>query len=152
MIRKFRDEYWFLSNFYPCKILHKGRTWLTAEHLFQAMKTIDKRNRVRIQRCRTPAQVKKMGRQIKLRPNWDNIRLDIMRMVLSLKFRQSPMLREKLLSTENQTLVEGNYWHDNFWGDCRCQECVHIKGENHLGLLLMEIRNKFRQQEKECKQ
>ena len=49
----------------------------------------------------------------------------------------------RLLSTSNATLVEGNWWHDNFWGDCYCPKCKGIPGANTLGRLLMELRSKL---------
>ena len=48
--------------------------------------------------------------------------------------------QEKLLSTKDRELIEGNFWHDNFWGDCSCKKCQDIEGGNRLGKLLMEIR------------
>ena len=53
-----------------------------------------------------------------------------------------PELRTKLLATGNRVLVEGNYWHDNFWGECTCEKCKATqKAENWLGKLLMERRD-----------
>jgi predicted NAD-dependent protein-ADP-ribosyltransferase YbiA (DUF1768 family) len=46
-------------------------------------------------------------------------------------------------------MIEGNWWHDNFWGDCYCNnksgkhpECLK-PGLNKLGLLLMNLRRYF---------
>jgi hypothetical protein len=47
---------------------------------------------------------------------------------------------EKLLETKNAELIEGNIWHDNFWGSCECSRCNHKPGKNMLGRLLMEYR------------
>ena len=63
-----------------------------------------------------------------------------MLLCLRLKFRQNPRLRECLLSTQDAVLVEGNTWHDNYWGNCRCRKCRRHKGLNRLGRLLMQVR------------
>ena len=73
--------------------------------------------------------------------------------ILELKF-QDPTLRDKLIHTYPQYLVEGTLWHDNVWGICLakyCKKCEDVQGENRLGVLLMELRqkiidNKFREE------
>lgn len=59
------------------------------------------------------------------------------------KFK-NPELREKLLSTSDAELVEGNTWHDNVWGNCNCPRCIEIEGQNNLGKTLMKIRKEIR--------
>ena len=49
-----------------------------------------------------------------------------------------------LLSTGGGDLVEGNRWHDNFWGRCVCRACRRIGGANVLGTLLMQVRAELR--------
>jgi hypothetical protein len=55
-------------------------------------------------------------------------------------------LRKKLLATGDATLIEGNYWHDNYWGVCTCENCVSngIVGRNRLGTLLMKVREEIK--------
>ena len=65
--------------------------------------------------------------------------------LLRLKFAQ-PYLRDLLIATGEQKLIEGNYWHDNFWGSCSCEKCGD-KGENHLGRLLMKLRSEYKNAE-----
>jgi len=64
-------------------------------------------------------------------------------MIVKLKFAQNPDLRKKLLATGTEELVEGNTWHDNYWGDCSCPECKNIKGRNQLGITLMRVRKEM---------
>ena len=47
-----------------------------------------------------------------------------------------------LLSTGDVAIIEGNYWHDNFYGQCTCEKCAG-KGKNKLGKLLMDIRSEL---------
>lgn len=58
------------------------------------------------------------------------------------KFNQEPF-KTKLLQTGSETIIEGNWWHDNFWGICQCKKCEYIEGENNLGFLLMHIRTEL---------
>lgn len=60
--------------------------------------------------------------------------------ILKCKF-SNENLEKKLLATGDTELIEGNYWHDNFWGQCYCSRCKYIIGHNHLGKLLVKIRN-----------
>lgn len=132
-ILEFKDEYRFLSNFYPA-------LGSTVEHQYQAAKTLDKDWARRILQSRTAGEAKRAGRNAPLRPDWDEVKIPVMRELLVRKF-SNPELREKLVATANFLLVEGNWWHDNFWGKCYCARCHTKVGENHLGKLLMEIRN-----------
>ena len=59
-------------------------------------------------------------------------------------FKQNILARETLLGTSTKELVEGNYWHDNVWGDCSCEKCKNIKGQNLLGKQLMQVRQEIR--------
>ena len=83
-----------------------------------------------------------MGRHVTLRPDWEEVKVDVMREGLRHKFK-NPSLRAKLLATGNEELMEGNTWHDNTWGNCVCQKCQNIPGRNMLGMLLMELRQEI---------
>lgn len=144
VIDYFDGEYHFLSNFYLSSFTDvTGSTWPSAEHYFQAMKTENDIDRDKIRKASTPAKAKKMGRNVELRQNWNSIKLDVMKSALLYKFRQNPDLRQKLTDTGESMLIEGNYWHDNIWGDCFCDKCKNIRGYNYLGKLLMGLRNKL---------
>lgn len=133
MIDQFRGKYLFLSNFYKCKIEYDGLIFDSSEAAFQAQKcttVFQKEMFVGI----TPSESKKLGRTVRLRNDWEKVKINIMKEVLFYKFTQHEDLAEKLVNTGDEELVEGNWWHDTFWGIC------NGKGENHLGKLLMEIR------------
>lgn len=139
-IKRFKDEYRFLSNFYHSPISFKRKEYPTAEHLFQALKTYDKNQQNEIRRARNPAAAKRMGQQVRLRVDWEVAKDRLMFMVVRLKFAQNPELSRALLHTKDDILIEGNYWHDNYWGDCLCSKCKHIQGRNQLGRELMRVR------------
>ena len=64
--------------------------------------------------------------------------------IVKAKFSQNENLRQMLLDTNNEELIEGNWWHDNCWGDCSCERCKDIKGQNNLGKILMRVREEIR--------
>lgn len=66
--------------------------------------------------------------------------MNSMRRALEAKFWHPTPEQGFLLRTGEEELVEGNYWHDNFWGACTCIKCKDIPKQNHLGKLLMEQR------------
>lgn len=136
MIDKFSDKYDFLSNFYPCLIKYEGITYPSVEHYFQAMKTIDANKRIEISKCLTPGDAKRLGRKVNLRADWEYIKPQVMKKALRIKF-SDPYLAQKLIDTGDNELIEGNWWGDTYWGVC------NGVGQNHLGKLLMQIRNEI---------
>jgi N-glycosidase YbiA len=133
-ITEFKDEYRFLSNFdQTSTILYDFMSYRSVEHAYQAAKTLNLEERKKIKACETPGKAKRMGQTVTLRADWEEIKLDVMRDLLYKKFSLHP-LREKLLATGTKELVEGNNWGDTYWGVC------NGKGENRLGIILMDIR------------
>ena len=110
------------------------------------MKTLDIETRKAIAAAPTPGAAKRMGRHVALRPDWEKIKVDVMRLGLILKFTDAE-LAEKLIATGDEELVEGNWWHDNTWGNCVCQKCQDVPGRNMLGMLLMKLRTEIRYEE-----
>lgn len=138
MIQSFTGKYHFLSNFYLCPITYKGRTYPSAENLFQALKDESRAEEfVSI----SPKEAKSLGKKVKLREDWDSIRNSVMTAVLELKFEQNPDLAHKLGMTIPHRLVHGNTHRDNYWGHDLNGK---VEGENHLGLILMRIRDKYK--------
>jgi predicted NAD-dependent protein-ADP-ribosyltransferase YbiA (DUF1768 family) len=91
----------------------------------------------------TPREAKNNGKLVTLRDDWEDVKLNIMRLALRLKFTQNPKLLYKLCNETNE-LIEFNQWHDNFWGDCTCKRCQKIIGLNWLGRLLMELKAQYK--------
>ena len=137
MINSFEGKYAFLSNFYEHPISNGEFVFPTNEHYFQAMKTTDPKKREAISKAETPGKAKKLGRSVDLRPDWEDIKLQVMETAVRIKF-SDPELAAKLVATGNEELVEGNWWNDTFWGVC------NGVGENHLGKILMLVRADIR--------
>ena len=132
---EFRGAYDYLSNFYPSSIEFDGITYCSAEAAFQAQKCADRKIREQFAGL-TAVKARHRGRQVDMRSDWDQIKLGIMEQIVRAKFTQHPELAGRLLSTGDLLLVEGNAWHDTFWG----VDLVTGEGENHLGLILMRVR------------
>jgi len=126
---QFRGKYGFLSNFYSCSVILDGVTYPSVENAYQAAKTVSKHDRERIRQC-SPSAAKQLGRRVKMRPDFN--RLAVMESLLRSKF-SNPALAAQLKAVKGE-IVEENTWGDRFWGVCGT-------GQNHLGRLLMAIRD-----------
>jgi N-glycosidase YbiA len=132
-IEDFRGDYRWLSNYHLCEVEFDTLTYPSTEHAYQAAKSMLPAEIRAIREAKTPGDAKRLGQKVCMRPDWEDVKIDIMRDLLRQKFKH-PELREKLLATGRQHLVEGNTWGDEFWG-------VHQgNGLNHLGRLLMDVR------------
>lgn len=139
MINSFSGEYAWLSNFYEAPIRDEHHlTYPTVEHYFQAKKAVSYEDMLEIARAATPGEAKKLGRRVYMRHDWEQIKLGVMETALRKKF-SIPELRDKLIATGDEELIEGNWWHDTFWGVCEGQ------GQNNLGLLLMKLRSELQE-------
>lgn len=136
MINSFTNEYYFLSNYSDSKFVYNGIPYKNAESAFQSQKCANKEDRKQFSTL-TSTEAKKLGRKISLRKDWEQIKVEQMRQIVSVKFRQNSDLSEKLINTGNEYLEEGNTWGDRIWGT------VDGKGANLLGQILMELRNEL---------
>jgi len=137
IIDSFTGDYKFLSNFYPCKVKLDDVEYPSVEHAYQAAKTLDLDERKPFHKrpLLTAGESKKMGRKLKIRPDWESVKLKVMEDLLAQKFAD-PVLKKQLQETGDAKLIEGNYWGDDFWGVDKKKG-----GKNHLGKLLMKIRD-----------
>jgi ribA/ribD-fused uncharacterized protein len=137
VIDSFRGEYRWLSTNWPAQVELGGMRFPSVEHAYQAAKTTDARQRAQFL-TGSPGDAKRLGRRVTMRPDWEVVKVDVMRDLLRQKFARGSELAAKLIATGAQPLVEGNTWGDTFWGVCRG------KGENNLGRLLMQVRDEVR--------
>ena len=146
IINSFRGKYSFLSNFSQFQFEYDGLTYYSSEAAFQAQKCSTIEGKIKYTLIKNPLRVKQMGRRETLPADWDVKAYNIMYSILKRKFN-NPVLKQKLLSTKDAYLEEGNTWHDNRWGNCSCEKCKDVVGFNQLGKLLMRIRD-----EADCKE
>lgn len=134
----------FLSNFYEGYIIpFEGDEYLSSEAAFQAAKTLDSSLRKPFTRM-SASESKKAGRQLLLRSDWESVKDSVMEEILKVKFGSlHPYLQKKLLDTKEFYLIEGNLWHDNYWGFCYCEKCKSVAHKNQLGVALMKVRSYY---------
>ena len=117
-ITKFQGETKWLSNYAVVNIkMPDGITYPTTEHAYQAQKTVDLDQRLSISIIGTPKEARLAGKKLKLRDDWEDIKLAVMETVTNIKFQQKKFAY-KLLATGDADLIEGNTWGDTFWGVC----------------------------------
>lgn len=152
MINSFTGRWRFLSNFYPVTIEHQGIKYPSVEHYYVAMKIKNDQQidgkfityidcRELIAKMPDPAKVKQFGKVLKLRKDWEDVKLDVMLWGVREKFKNED-LKEMLLSTDGEELIESNWWGDKFWG------VSNGEGENHLGKILMRVREESKKVDK----
>jgi ribA/ribD-fused uncharacterized protein len=137
MIDSFTKEFRFLSNYARYEFVIDGKHYISNEHFFQASKCkkLEDHEKVRLSSFK---EVKKLGRSMELRDDWDEVKDSIMEEGLLAKFNQNLGAKALLLATGDQELIEGNWWNDTYWGVCRGV------GKNKLGILLMKVRDDIR--------
>ena len=135
-----REQYGCFSNFSPHGFVLDELYWSTSEHYFQAQKFIGTPYLAKLRLVKTPKEAANMGRQrtLPLRPDWEEVKDNIMRKAVFSKFSTNKDIQGILLSTGNEKLVE-NSPIDYYWG-CGADG----SGKNMLGIVLMEIRQQLK--------
>ncbi|MEW6493546.1 MAG: NADAR family protein [Cyanobacteriota bacterium] len=135
-----RAQYGCFSNFSPHGFELDGVYWPTSEHYFQAQKFVGTPHADQIREVKSPKDAAKMGRDRKrpLRPDWNEVKDGIMRKAVLRKFETHKDIREILLATGDELIVE-NSPIDYYWG---CGK--DGSGKNRLGEILMEVREILR--------
>lgn len=138
VVKMFRGTYQYLSNMHPAAVEWDGRTYRNSEAAFQSAKSLDPA--IRDTFCELTGQLaRRAGRKLELRSDWELVKDDVMEEIVRAKFTQHPELLKKLLATGSALLIEGNRWHDTYWG----VDLDTGEGENHLGRLLMKLRSEM---------
>lgn len=135
-----RDKYGCFSNFSEHGFELDGAWWVTSEHYFQAQKFFGTPHLEEIRQAKTPKEAAQIGRERSrpLRPDWEQVKDDIMRQAVLRKFETHADIREMLVSTGDELIVE-QAPYDYYWG-CGADG----SGKNMLGVILMEVREVLR--------
>lgn len=123
------------SNFWPAEVMYENVTYPSVEYAYQAAKTLDLKRREVIRLAPTPGIAKRLGRKVKVRKDWERVKVSIMLGLLRQKFAPDTLEYGFLMTSRDAELIEGNHWGDTFWGVC------NGTGQNILGKLLMLIRS-----------
>lgn len=135
-----KEKYGCFSNFSLHGFILDQLYWPTSEHYFQAQKFSDTEHLEKIRLLPTAKEAAKMGRDrnLPLRKDWGNVKDDTMRKAVLCKFSTHADIRQILLSTGEEQIVE-NSPTDYYWG-CGSDGT----GKNMLGIILMEVREQLR--------
>lgn len=135
----YEQEYYVLSNFSAFRLQWKGVDFDTSEHAYHCEKFYDRRVKEEILAARSAHDAFKIAGENKhlRRPDWDDIKLDIMLNILREKANQHEYVYRKLMETGDRILVEDS-WRDSYWGWGE-----NHYGQNMLGRLWMIVRNEL---------
>ena len=137
----YEHDFYVLSNFASFRLAWKGLDFDTSEHAYHWEKfKEDAELRHRIRLARSAHDAFKLAEKFRdnRRPDWDSVKVDIMREILREKANQHEYVRRKLLATGDRELIEDS-WRDDFWGWGPNKD-----GQNMLGRLWMGIREEIR--------
>ena len=117
----------------------EDKVWPSVEHYYQAMKFDSEQQQEKVRLAEHPKQARKLGRSRfkRIRKDWRKVKVVYMTRAVYTKCRTYPEIAEKLLATGDQKLVE-NSQYDYFWGCGRDR-----RGDNHYGVVLMNVRKKL---------
>ncbi len=152
-----REYFGFLSNFHPSPIVVDGDIWPTTEHYYQAQKSRHSQYRDQVRAALTPGQAKRLGADpalpknrsgqswfrstgASIRADWQEVKLEVMRIAVRAKFHQNPELAQRMLETGTAELIEDST-SDIYWGSGKEGD-----GQNWLGKVLMEVRAELESQ------
>ena len=103
-IERFDGDFDWLSNFFPCKVEFEGLTFDNSEAAFQAAKCLNPIEKTKFVGL-AAGKSKRLGKKVELRPDWNDVKIDVMRQVLKAKFGQNKDLAEKLVATGDVQIV-----------------------------------------------
>jgi ribA/ribD-fused uncharacterized protein len=139
----YEQDFYVLSNFSAFSIHWEGHRFDTVEAAYHWEKFPGATNvRAMIRTAPSAHEAFRLAQQFRSlrRPDWDSVKVDIMRELLREKVEQHEYVRRKLLSTGNRELIEDS-WRDDWWGWGPNRD-----GQNMLGKLWMEIRDEWRRE------
>jgi ribA/ribD-fused uncharacterized protein len=146
----YEQDFYVLSNFSAFTLQWKGHRFDTSEAAYHwekfepsgFMGSVIVSVRQMIRTAPSAHEAFKIAQTNKglRRPDWDTVKVDIMRDILRAKVSQHEYVSRKLLATGDRELVEDS-WRDDYWGWGPNRD-----GLNMLGKLWMEIRDELRSQ------
>jgi ribA/ribD-fused uncharacterized protein len=130
------DTHREFSNFAPFGVEFDGAWWPTTEHFYQAQKFTDPKRQREIRKAEKPQIAKKLAEKYRaeVRADWDALKDDVMYRAVRQKFERHPELRDLLLLTGDEALIESAPL-DTYWGVGR-----DGTGLNKLGRILERVR------------
>lgn len=140
---KTKDPYGYMSNFYRSLIFIFNDYYPTVEHAYQAAKTKNLHEKETIKCADTPRIARNLGQKVSMYDGFDDDKFHIMKECVFAKFSQIEELKQQLLSTGDEFLIEDSPV-DYYWG-CGADG----SGKNMLGKVLMEVREELKNENKD---
>lgn len=149
---KVKLPFGWLGNMAPYKLINDGVEWNTSEALFQALRfgndEMDIKEKIRAEKLPMSAKMIAKSNIDKMCVTpMSEADLNNMRNVIRLKVNQHPELKDELLATGDDVIVEDVKNRQNesglFWG-AALQDDGTWKGQNWLGKIWMEIRDELK--------
>lgn len=141
------SKYFEFTNFYIRPVKIDNEIWLTTEHYYQASKFINHSEIMQeikgIKLARDVYTLANIKYKSKVRPDWNDVKVNVMRKAVYEKFSQNNDLKKLLLSTGDAILIE-NSPYDSFWGVGSFGGKYIVDQNNWLGKILMEVREKLK--------
>lgn len=134
------DEYYLLSNFSAHQVEFAGKLYPTVEHAYQAAKFSDEAIAEQVRLAKSPALAKAAAYQFKdqWRPDWHEIKVEVMTRIVSAKLKQHEEVRQALKKTGTAEIKE-NSPVDYFWGIGK-----DGSGQNQMGKIWMRLRDEIK--------
>lgn len=144
-IVRFNGPHAFLSNEYPVRVTHEGVSYPCASSAFLASTLANQREKELVSRMGYDRAKQRFG-VFPGAPGWEERHLATMGQIVREKFSQHPELAHRLAGTAGLKLVAGvrgkrgkavdTFWHVDLY---------RWEGENHLGRILMRLREELRE-------
>lgn len=148
-----KDNKWLSTFNVANPFKYNGMEYSSVENAFHAQKVDDNDERVEEYRFALstnvddvfkPNEAKNFGGKksfqengFTLRPDWDKVKLKIMKEITREYYLSNPEFRDKLIETGNKKLIHTGFRIDDYWG------VKKTGGENNHGKILMELREEL---------
>lgn len=132
-----KEPHGCFSNYFKRRFFVNGRWWNWSEAPYQAAKTTVQAEIDQIWRAEKANDTRLLGQKVTMRPDWDQVKRQVMKEVCMAKFLQHADLRKILMDTGTEELIEDSPV-DWYWG-CGADGT----GQNVLGQVLMELRTEL---------
>lgn len=135
----YEREFYPFSNFSSFMLEWKGQLYMTSEHAYQTEKFTDPEIIQQIKEARSAHDAFKIAREHGdiVRPDWLNVRVQVMEEIIKAKIAQHSYVKQKLIESGNREIVEDS-WRDDFWGWGPNKD-----GQNQLGKIWMKLRSEL---------
>jgi len=135
----YEQDFYVLSNFSAFRVTFDGQTFDTSEAAYHYQRFTSAEDRRGVMYAYSAHDAFRYAQENKSRqrPDWDAVKVGVMRDILRAKVAQHDYVRRKLMATGERALIE-NSWRDDFWGWGPNRD-----GQNMLGRLWMEVRSEL---------